>query len=538
MKTLQKKASKEPSKTDFTVFQMENGEFVSTQERICKDVQAPITYIPTDDEIFIMDENGGKRLNIQFIKNHFYREGRISEEHALWIIMEGTNIFRNEPNLIELEAPITVCGDIHGQYYDLIKLFEVGGNPSETDYLFLGDYVDRGYFSIECVLYLWALKISYPNSFYLLRGNHECRHLTDYFTFKLECKHKYSENLYDVCIESFCSLPLAAIINKQFLCLHGGLSPELNVLDDLNSIDRFREPPIHGMMIDLLWSDPSEEFGDEKTDDFFVYNHVRGCSYFFSYAAVCSFLERNNLLSIIRAHEAQDSGYRMYCKNKTTGFPSVITIFSAPNYLDIYNNKAAVLKYENNIINIRQFSSSPHPYWLPNFMDAFTWSLPFIGEKIIDVFISILSICSEDEINDENSTKQHDFCVTDLTESEQRMQIIKNKIVAIGRLSRVFHLLRQESESITELKAISGNTKLPPGTLILGSEGIKNAITTFNEARSSDIENERFPPPKNDIDQNYDLIFQDSLCQTDNEQDFINKLFKKISLKSSKKQFS
>lgn len=109
-------------------------------------------------------------------------------------------------------------------------------------------------------------------------------------------------------------------------------------------------------MCDILWADPLEEFGQEKTQDFFVHNHVRGCSYFFSYPAACAFLEKNNLLSVIRAHEAQDAGYRMYRKTRTTGFPSVMTIFSAPNYLDVYNNKAAVLKYENNVMNIRQFS--------------------------------------------------------------------------------------------------------------------------------------------------------------------------------------
>ena len=109
-------------------------------------------------------------------------------------------------------------------------------------------------------------------------------------------------------------------------------------------------------MCDILWADPLEEFGQEKTSEFFVHNHVRGCSYFFSYPAACAFLEKNNLLSVIRAHEAQDAGYRMYRKTRTTGFPSVMTIFSAPNYLDVYNNKAAVLKYENNVMNIRQFS--------------------------------------------------------------------------------------------------------------------------------------------------------------------------------------
>ncbi|APA05833.1 hypothetical protein sscle_01g006030 [Sclerotinia sclerotiorum 1980 UF-70] len=489
---------------DFTLHTMEDGSQVSTMERVCKDVQAPAMVPPTDQQFFSPQDPS--KPNLQFLKQHFYREGRLTEEQALFILEEGTKVLKQEPNLLEMDAPITVCGDVHGQYYDLMKLFEVGGDPAETRYLFLGDYVDRGYFSIECVLYLWSLKIWYPNTLWLLRGNHECRHLTDYFTFKLECKHKYSERIYEACMDSFCALPLAAVMNKQFLCIHGGLSPELHTLDDLKSIDRFREPPTHGLMCDILWADPLEEFGQEKTSEYFIHNHVRGCSYFFSYPAACNFLEKNNLLSIIRAHEAQDAGYRMYRKTRTTGFPSVMTIFSAPNYLDVYNNKAAVLKYENNVMNIRQFNCTPHPYWLPNFMDVFTWSLPFVGEKITDMLLAILSTSSEDELKDDqtpSSTSPGPIsppinAAMDPESIEYKRRAIKNKILAIGRLSRVFQVLREESERVTELKTAAGG-RLPAGTLMLGAEGIKSAISSFEDARKVDLQNERLPPSHEEV---------------------------------------
>ena len=259
-------------------------------------------------------------------------------------------------------------------------------------------------------------------------------------------------------------------------------------------------------MCDILWADPLEEFGQEKTSEYFIHNHVRGCSYFFSYPAACNFLEKNNLLSIIRAHEAQDAGYRMYRKTRTTGFPSVMTIFSAPNYLDVYNNKAAVLKYENNVMNIRQFNCTPHPYWLPNFMDVFTWSLPFVGEKITDMLIAILSTCSEDELKEDATPS----AITpgpisppisgsvDPESIDYKRRAIKNKILAIGRLSRVFQVLREESERVTELKTASGG-RLPAGTLMLGAEGIKNAISSFEDARKVDLQNERLPPSHEEV---------------------------------------
>ncbi|KAJ3200949.1 3',5'-cyclic-nucleotide phosphodiesterase (PDEase) (3':5'-CNP) [Entophlyctis luteolus] len=390
---------------DFTVYYLDTGEKVSTRERVIKDVEPPAVNVPTDAQFF--SQKDPTKPDLGFLKKHFLKEGRITEEQALYIITKGTELLKKEPTLLDVAAPITVCGDVHGQYFDLVKLFEVGGDPETTRYLFLGDYVDRGYYSIE--------------------------------------------------------------------------------------VNRFREPPTHGIMCDLLWADPLEDFGQERTNEFFVHNGVRGCSYFFSYYAACSFLEKNGLLSVIRAHEAQDAGYRMYRKTRTTGFPSVITIFSAPNYLDVYNNKAAVLKYENNVMNIRQFNCSPHPYWLPNFMDVFTWSLPFVCEKTIavtDMLLSILSICSKEELEDES------VALAELSEQEARKQVIKNKIMAVGRMARVFNVLREEKEKISELKGLMGTSQLPVGTLALGAEGIKQAISTFEQAKRADRDNEKLPPMK------------------------------------------
>ncbi|CAF0878115.1 unnamed protein product [Didymodactylos carnosus] len=462
----------------------------------------PVAHRLNVNDLFDITTLAYSKPRLDVLKEHLLQEGRLTEEAALLIIEKGETLLRNENTLIDLEAPITVCGDIHGQFYDLMKLIEVGGSPATTRYLFLGDYVDRGYFSIECVLYLWSLKITYPTTFFLLRGNHECRHLTEYFTFKTECKIKYTERVYDACMRAFDALPLAGLIEKQFFCVHGGLSPEINTLDDIRKLDRFKEPPPYGPMCDLLWSDPIDDYGREKSfDEKFLFNATRGCSYFYTFKAVHDFLLRNSLLTVIRAHEAQDVGYRMYRKCPQTGFPSLMTIFSAPNYLDVYQNKAAVLKYDTNIVNIRQFNFSNHPYWLPNFMNVFTWSLPFVGEKVTEMLINILNICSEEELitdpdqeDGDNTTEANNF----------RREAIRSKIRAVGKMAKVYSSLREASENVINLKGLTPTSSTENLTMIDSSTDSENDVDnilkqkikdfSFSTAKSLDQINERMPP--------------------------------------------
>ncbi|KAI0260731.1 Metallo-dependent phosphatase [Gloeopeniophorella convolvens] len=492
-----------------------------TAERRVKNVPQPAAFLPSDEQFWLIDQRGRRKPNPDFLREHFIREGRLTEDQALAILRQCTDMLTAEPNVLKVKSPVTVVGDIHGQYYDLMKIFEVGGNLSETNYLFLGDYVDRGSFGIECLLYLYTLKLWYPDRLFLIRGNHECRHLTEYFTFKRECLclHKYSDRVYDACIESFCSLPVSALLDGKFFCVHGGISPELNTVSDIDRINRFQEPGSHGLLCDLLWADPVPNFGHENEPSphpspvppgqMWGHNNTRGCSFYFTYDAVIKFLERNDLLGVIRGHEAQDAGYVMFRKTPTKKFPSVITVFSAPNYLDVYHNRGAVLKYANKSITIRQYHARPHPYWLPNFMDAFTWSLPFVGAKIIEMLLAVLAVCSQEELEDESSSSEEEESderalidqAMSPSEVSARRQQIKNKILAVGRMQRMFQLLREEAENATELTTDGIEMGGPPsagariGMDALGVQGnqIRRYIHSFDDARRFDSANERLP---------------------------------------------
>lgn len=447
-------------------------------------VPSPPVYKMTISDVY---DKQTQMPNLDVLKKHLFAEGRLEASAAIKIIKDGAAVLRREKNLLHVEAPVTICGDIHGQFYDLMRLFEIGGSLMDIKYLFLGDYVDRGSFSIECVLYLWALKIIYPDRIFLLRGNHECSHLTEYFTFKQECKVKYSLAVYGVCLAAFNCLPLAAVMNKQFFCVHGGLSPEIDTLDDIDNIKRFKEIPSSGPMCDLLWSDPQEGFDEEECEDHFRTNVTRGCSYTYNYKACCEFLNRNNLLSIVRAHEVQNEGFRIYKKNDATGFPSLITIFSAPNYLDTYGNKAAVIKYDQNTMNVRQFRESPHPYVLPNFMDVFEWSMPFVAERCTEMLMAVLNICSDEELKEEEPA-----------ELSERQEVIRKKIQAVAKMAKAYSALRKDSQAALELKGLTPATKNEESSsqTILEKGRRRGRTFSFDEAQELDLMNERMPPRK------------------------------------------
>lgn len=253
------------------------------------------------------------------------------------LIMKCKEIFNKQPTLLELEGPINILGDIHGQFYDLIRLFEFGGFPPQANYLFLGDYVDRGKQSIETMALLMAYKIKYPENFFVLRGNHECDAVNRLYGFYDECRRRYSLKLWKMFVELFNWIPVAALIDDKIFCVHGGLSPELVTLDQVAKINRPTDIPDSGLLCDLLWSDPSEEVSLWEKND-------RGVSYIFSKEIVKKFIAKNNIDLIVRAHQVVEEGFEFF------GDRSLVTVFSAPDYCGEYTNSAGMMIVDENLL--------------------------------------------------------------------------------------------------------------------------------------------------------------------------------------------
>ncbi|KAK6199399.1 Metallo-dependent phosphatase-like protein [Scheffersomyces amazonensis] len=249
------------------------------------------------------------------------------------------------PNIMSLNSPISVVGDIHGQFHDLLEIFQIGGSPPSTNYLFLGDYVDRGYYSVETISLLIALKLRYPDRIYLIRGNHESRTITTNYGFYTEVLSKYngSSEVWTYFTDLFDYLPLGATIDGKIFAAHGGLSPSCQQLDQIRTLDRFREIPHDGIMADLVWSDPDTEIMDFKLSP-------RGAGYLFGLDIINKFCQDNDLVQMIRAHQLCNEGYTSYWKGKC------LTVWSAPNYCYRCGNKASILE----ILHSNYGSKDPH----------------------------------------------------------------------------------------------------------------------------------------------------------------------------------
>lgn len=265
------------------------------------------------------------------------KQVNLSELEITQLCLRSKDIFISQPILLELEAPIKICGDIHGQYYDLLRMFEYGGFPPESNYLFLGDYVDRGRQSLETICLLLAYKIKYPENFFLLRGNHECSTINRIYGFYDECKKRYSIKLWKTFSECFNCFPVAAIIDEKIFCMHGGLSPELISMDQIRKIPRPAEVPDSGLLCDLMWSDPEKDV--PGWDD-----NERGVSYVFGPEIVSIFLRKHDLDLICRAHQVVEDGYEFFSKKQ------LVTIFSAPNYCGDFDNAGALMTVDENLM--------------------------------------------------------------------------------------------------------------------------------------------------------------------------------------------
>lgn len=261
----------------------------------------------------------------------------LAESEIRQLCMVARDVFLTQPNLLELEAPINVCGDIHGQYPDLLRLFESGGFPPDSNYLFLGDYVDRGKQSVETICLLLCYKIKFPDNFFILRGNHECASINRIYGFYDECKRRYSVRLWKTFTECFNCLPVSAVIDDKILCMHGGLSPEMESLDQIRALERPVDVPDAGLLCDLLWSDPERETKGWGEND-------RGVSYTFGADKVEEFLRKHDLDLICRAHQVVEDGYEFFADRQ------LVTIFSAPNYCGEFNNAGALMNVDATLL--------------------------------------------------------------------------------------------------------------------------------------------------------------------------------------------
>ncbi|CAI2318907.1 unnamed protein product [Caenorhabditis sp. 36 PRJEB53466] len=296
---------------------------------------------------------------IEFLKRHLsvknwlnYREQPYTKGEVIQVIDMAMEIFKTEPILATSMPPCTIVGDIHGQYCDLVRLLNSKGNKklrgfAQNQWVFLGDYVDRGSHSLECICLMFGLKVAYPTQYTLLRGNHETRAINFAYGFREELSNRFGDldgpEVWEKFNEVFSWMPLACLVGNKILCMHGGIGPDLKSLDDIRKLKRpITQVATCRLAQDLLWSDPLEGgtmpmIGSEPI---FGKNAVRGLSCTFNDAAVLDVCNRLKIDLIVRAHQMIPEGFKFYADRH------LLTIFSAPRYQNEVDNKGSYLKVE------------------------------------------------------------------------------------------------------------------------------------------------------------------------------------------------
>eukprot|EP01027_Heterolobosea_sp_BB2_P023786 GEZU01035787.1.p1 GENE.GEZU01035787.1~~GEZU01035787.1.p1 ORF type:complete len:303 (-),score=68.91 GEZU01035787.1:218-1126(-) len=261
----------------------------------------------------------------------------LPEEDLKKLCQMVKDILIEESNVVPLTSPVTVCGDIHGQFHDLLELFRTGGEVPNTNYVFMGDFVDRGHNSVETLTYLLLMKARWPAHITLLRGNHESRQITQIYGFYEECHRKYgSANAWKYCTEVFDCFNIAAVIDGRVLCVHGGLSPDIRTIDQIRTLNRRQEIPHEGPFCDLMWSDP------EDIETWAV--SPRGAGWLFGSRVTSEFNHINKLELICRAHQLVQEGYKYHYPAQ-----NLVTVWSAPNYCYRCGNLASILAFDDKL---------------------------------------------------------------------------------------------------------------------------------------------------------------------------------------------
>lgn len=263
--------------------------------------------------------------------------GTITEAELTQLCTGVRAVFLEQPSLIECDAPLVICGDTHGQYADLLRILARGGFPPTSNYLFLGDYVDRGKQNIETISLMFCYKLKYPENFFMLRGNHECANINRVYGFYDECQRRYTPRLWQVFQDVFNCMPMTGLVSNKILCMHGGLSPLLKDWDQLRQIRRPMDPPNPSLQMDLLWSDPDKAMSGWRAN-------TRGVSYVYGQDVVLDFCQRMGIDMIARAHQVVQDGYEFFAGRK------LVTIFSAPHYCGEFDNSAGMLKIDENLM--------------------------------------------------------------------------------------------------------------------------------------------------------------------------------------------